>query len=72
MRARGRMLPFNEEQIAAIRANLAEPDRAPRDFAIFETWLHNCLSRFRLPLAYGRRRSGDEWRDPLPHRHRSA
>jgi site-specific recombinase XerD len=44
------MLPFNEEQIAAIRANLAEPNRAPRDLAIFETWLHNCLrvSDFRL------------------------
>jgi integrase len=44
------MLSFNEEQIAAIRTNLANPERAPRDLAIFETWLHNCLrvSDFRL------------------------
>ena len=42
-KARGRMLPFTEAQIAAIRANLSRPDRPPRDLAIFECWLHTLL-----------------------------
>jgi integrase len=42
-KARGRMLPFTEAQIAGIRANLSRPDRPPRDLAIFECWLHTLL-----------------------------
>jgi hypothetical protein len=37
------MLPFSEDQVAAIRANLSHPDRPPRDLAIWETWLHILL-----------------------------
>ena len=37
------MLPFSEEQVAAVRANLSHPDRPPRDLAIWETWLHILL-----------------------------
>jgi integrase len=37
------MLPFTEAQVAAIRTNLSQPDRPPRDLAAFETWLHTCL-----------------------------